>query len=901
MPEVSAARKLCAHLRRVLLDLGLLHLEQPLAAKRISLARLRTGAVGIKELRLCGATEVEATSILLFTTSSRCGWLHAPSLAQSTLEWASLLCRYDVGMERYATELATNRLRAQYLALNLLTDGQLIAAGTTPEDAAKLRRCARIYQNAARRLALDLLAQERRRRRKSSTLPLAPPALASRGGGDCSDLESLGSRLEGREEERALWQGGREAFAGNGTREEAGVEREFIPTLPLDQPAGACNNGSARVVLWGKTCGVEAGESVQHEIAAPSCGDGTVSVCVDDLYGPLGADRPPQESTHLQMDIARMPYSESSEQHSTAFIPSSISSGQRRIASMPSSISSEQQGTTCMLSSATSEQQDKAGMPSSISSERGGTACIPSLISSEQQGTTCMPSSMSGDQQGGKFCHKCAGESARCGMATQQPFSVSKSQQEATQCSECGGDRGKGWILSQTLDSAFNTQQGEQKCKESGAESDRDDEGSCVASNVQERGKRRPSESGTEGGRGVLPSKGPCSMSNAQQRENQRSETRTGFGCGGGPVKGPFSISNAQPRGKHGLENTGGAAPGLQGVANRVRRPSHSMPQSRISAAQRQPPRHHPQAKISAPEQNGKISTPLQNRKSSTPAQNGKISALVQNDMISASAQTDKISSPAQTGSSSPSATTTIVPLQTKLRGPRNISPLKPPPLTGVPAQKAMGCVWKMVAERAQLVEEEGAAPDFNQSDLELHFARKPASYIMKRRAPGVARSLSHGPPRMTVLEGKRAYIFDIELSQFRLDFRDLAETVQQLDPHDELQIEQIERQVPSNPHGQCSVESSLRIAHFGRPPFRSLLNSILPQFYPVTSVEHLLKLVPTEAEVERVAQLEAELLGRSTPPADGPPSDALSSDVWKYLTRPEQFLLAFSRIARLC
>lgn len=63
-------------------------------------------------------------------------------------------------------------------------------------------------------------------------------------------------------------------------------------------------------------------------------------------------------------------------------------------------------------------------------------------------------------------------------------------------------------------------------------------------------------------------------------------------------------------------------------------------------------------------------------------------------------------------------------------------------PRSQVPAQKAMGCVWKMVAERAQLVDEEGAAPDFNQSDLELHFARKPASYIMKRHAPGVARSL---------------------------------------------------------------------------------------------------------------------------------------------------------------
>ena len=106
---------------------------------------------------------------------------------------------------------------------------------------------------------------------------------------------------------------------------------------------------------------------------------------------------------------------------------------------------------------------------------------------------------------------------------------------------------------------------------------------------------------------------------------------------------------------------------------------------------------------------------------------------------------------------------------------------------------------------------------------------------------------------RVSILEGKRAYIFSIELAQFRMGFDELTDLVLELDPLGRLTLEQIEQ---------------------------------------------LLKLMPTEEESVRIAQLEAELLGRTTP--DGLTSELLSNADLEGLGRTEQFLLTVGRIPRL-
>eukprot|EP00966_Prymnesium_polylepis_P279222 6450817-Prymnesium_polylepis.1 len=154
---LADASSICPHLKPVLFELGLGGHRRALEGRRVTLTRLRTGMVGEKELKACGLSADETMALLLATTSSKQGWMHAPNRAQSISEWDSLLRRFGLGLEHYATTLATSRRRAQSLAVNALTDAELVAAGVKVEDAARLRRCARIYHTAAKRLALDLV------------------------------------------------------------------------------------------------------------------------------------------------------------------------------------------------------------------------------------------------------------------------------------------------------------------------------------------------------------------------------------------------------------------------------------------------------------------------------------------------------------------------------------------------------------------------------------------------------------------------------------------------------------------------------------------------------------------------------------------------------------------------
>ena len=161
MPAVPCtdAVKLCPHLKPLLHDLGLERFRSALDARRVTLTRLRTGASRVQDLKASGMSADEATALLLLATSSKSGWTRAPTRAQSTLEWSSLLRSFDVGLEHLAGPFANSCLRAQSLALNLLTEAQLVGAGASAEDAARLHRCARIYQAAASRLATDLLTR----------------------------------------------------------------------------------------------------------------------------------------------------------------------------------------------------------------------------------------------------------------------------------------------------------------------------------------------------------------------------------------------------------------------------------------------------------------------------------------------------------------------------------------------------------------------------------------------------------------------------------------------------------------------------------------------------------------------------------------------------------------------
>ena len=55
--------------------------------------------MGAKQLKGSGMSDEEAAALLLATTSSQSGWAHAPTRAQSIVEWETLLRSFGVGLE----------------------------------------------------------------------------------------------------------------------------------------------------------------------------------------------------------------------------------------------------------------------------------------------------------------------------------------------------------------------------------------------------------------------------------------------------------------------------------------------------------------------------------------------------------------------------------------------------------------------------------------------------------------------------------------------------------------------------------------------------------------------------------------------------------------------------------
>ncbi|KAL1519953.1 hypothetical protein AB1Y20_023439 [Prymnesium parvum] len=617
---VADAGSACPDLTPVLRSLGLQRFARVLAARRVTLTRLRTGAAGGKELRACGMAADDAMALMLAVTSSKCGWAHAPSVAQSIVEWDALLRSFDVGLEHHGPALARSRLRAQSLALNLASEAQLVGAGVPPDDAARLCRCARIFQAAAYRLALDLAAP------RAHARPHPP---------DPAESDSAGASVK---------------VCVEGHTPSAPPRREEAPSTASRAASLQLEQRLARLLSTPRTAAEQtSGDSPSAPPAAAA------------LRG-AGAHLPPRGVSFASQGA------QTRSQHAAAAAPS---------AAVPRGESARPARASAPSALAPVSQQH----PSSIPTRR-------------YSGQTTAPT-------------------RRCGDGTATP---TRRYSGATSPAR----RFNGTTTTPT-----------RRC----------------------------------GDTTLTPTRRYSGVSPTPARRYIGATTTPT--CRYEATLPPPPVATPPP------------------------------PPLATAAAAPDPPQPPPPVLVSDSE--------------------------------------------------------TCFPSLSLESGPRGPPQFRTWHWTKVSAHRATGSLWRTAAEKAQ--EHEDVAADLLEAGLEEHFSRKPPPQLKRVASVGSAMRSSSGPKRLSVLEGKRAYIFDIELAQFRTSFELLAETVRELDPYDELQLDQI---------------------------------------------EGLLKLLPTEEELSRVGQLEAELCAGASPAGEGMISDKLSHETWESLTRTEQFLLAFCRIPRL-